>query len=398
MNILFLNSIPFNPTLGGIERVTDILTKELLKKGYKIFYLSGYVEDRRMLDYQFPVTMYTLPDNDFFYSRRNLEYYEEFIQSHQIDIIINQRGLEASFNGSLRINQIKKITVLHSKPLAYLNIYRKVFSIKSNTWKNCLKNSIKFILFPYLYYSKSRKAAQTLSNQYNYISDHSDAIVLLSPKYKDEFFSCNIRRKNIPVYGIHNPNSYLSQPINCWKKEKIILYVGRLKTQIKHPFRLIKVWEKLYRKHPEWELVFVGDGDAKEKMSKYIKQHNIPHIKLEGQKEDVISYYKKAQFICLTSDFEGWGMSLTEGMSFGCIPFTFDCYKAASDIINDGENGCLIKPYSITEYAARLDILMKNKTICKNMSQAAFLKSQEFDIKRIVNQWDTLFNSFKHQA
>ena len=132
MNILFLNNIPFNPTLGGIERVTDILTKELLKKGYNIFYLSGYVDDIRMLNYQFPVTMYTLPEKDFFHSQRNKKYYEEFIQSHQIEIIINQKGLEANFNESLRSNLVKKITVLHSKPNAYLNLYRKA---------NCLQRT-----------------------------------------------------------------------------------------------------------------------------------------------------------------------------------------------------------------------------------------------------------------
>ena len=398
MNILFLNNIPFNPTLGGIERVTDILTKELLKKGYNIFYLSGYVDDIRMLNYQFPVTMYTLPEKDFFHSQRNKKYYEEFIQSHQIEIIINQKGLEANFNESLRSNLVKKITVLHSKPNAYLNLYRKVFGAKPNTLKNYLKNVIKILIFPYIYYRNRKKALQKLSNQYNYISDHSDAIILLSTKYKEEFLSCNIKRKNIPIYGIHNPNSFSFQPINSWKKEKIILYVGRLKSQIKHPLRLIKVWEKLYHKHPEWELVFVGEGDAKEEMLKYIEKHNIPNVKLEGQKENVITYYQRAQFICLTSDFEGWGMSLTEGMIFGCIPFTFNCFKAASDIIDDGENGCLIKPYSITEYATRLDIIMKDKAICEKMSKAAHLKVQNFDIERIVTKWETLFKSLKNQA
>ena len=40
-------------------------------------------------------------------------------------------------------------------------------------------------------------------------------------------------------------------------------------------------------------------------------------------------------------------MTLTEGMSFGCIPFTFDNYGAASEIIDDGVNGCFIPSFDL---------------------------------------------------
>ena len=95
MNILFVNSIPFNPIGGGIERVTDILTKELQKRGYCVYYLCGYVDENheQMLDYDFPAKLYSLPQKGLFDSNENLIFYEKLLYRLNIDIVINQRGL-----------------------------------------------------------------------------------------------------------------------------------------------------------------------------------------------------------------------------------------------------------------------------------------------------------------
>lgn len=100
MNILFVNDIPFNPSLGGIERVTDILTKEFIKNGHRVFYLCGYINETQqsMLDYNFPCPIYILPEPDLYRSQKNLLFYRSLITQLQIDIVINQRGLNSSHN------------------------------------------------------------------------------------------------------------------------------------------------------------------------------------------------------------------------------------------------------------------------------------------------------------
>ena len=87
MNILFVNDIPFNPTLGGIERVTDILAKFLIKRGYGVYYLSGFIESFEMLAYEFPVQMHTLPAKGLFNNIENYNYYINFIKENKIDTI-----------------------------------------------------------------------------------------------------------------------------------------------------------------------------------------------------------------------------------------------------------------------------------------------------------------------
>ena len=62
MNILFVSDFIFNPIIGGTERVTDILSRELVNVGYKVFYLCGPVSNSSYLDYDFPAEVHLLPE------------------------------------------------------------------------------------------------------------------------------------------------------------------------------------------------------------------------------------------------------------------------------------------------------------------------------------------------
>ena len=77
MNILFVNKIPFNPIAGGLERVTDILAKELVKRGYVVYYLCGKLSSSSLylLNYDFPARLFLLPNDDFFYNNDNIIFY-----------------------------------------------------------------------------------------------------------------------------------------------------------------------------------------------------------------------------------------------------------------------------------------------------------------------------------
>ena len=44
----------------------------------------------------------------------------------------------------------------------------------------------------------------------------------------------------------------------------------------------------------------------------------------------------------MTSDYEGWGLTLTEAMQYKCVPVVMSTYSSIFDIVEDGKNGCLI--------------------------------------------------------
>ncbi len=395
MNILFISNNPFNPALGGIERVTDTLAKELLKRGHHVFYLCEKVSTEyiNILDYDFPAKLFLLPESGLLENNTNLQFYKQLQTKLNIDIVINQRGLGGWFNEFLYNTSSKVISVIHSVPDSAVKQLLKTLYEQSKPpllrFKKIVKKTFSFIFI--IYWSKRLKSE--LEASYENLAHYSDAIVTLSNPDIDILKTYVSPIWKHKILSIGNPNSYISPTLKCLSdKKKIILYVGRLTEFEKAPMRILYIWKSLIQKYSDWQLKVVGDGPDKSMMEEYVKKHNLINVCFEGQKKDITSYYKEASFVCLTSNFEGWGMSLTEGMQYGCIPFTFNNYGAASDIIDDNINGCLIKPFDLKQYAARLAELMEDKSKREMIAKASYEKVEEFSAKNIVDKWEKLFN------
>lgn len=393
MNILFVNDIPFNPVAGGLERVTDVLTKELVKRGYTIYYLCGKLPESKkyLLDYNFPVQLFQLPKNGMFADGDNVLFYKQLQSDLNIEIVINQRGLDGLFNGLLTITQSQLISVVHSIPdagvIMFLNQLVELTTPPFASFKRNIKK-----IFPSLFLSYwRRKFQKELRVKYNDLAINSDVIVTLSPKCVETLEGIIDVPHKYRIVSIPNPNSFKVEGISFDTKSKVILYVGRLSKQEKEPLRLLEIWRYLYKKHQDWCLKIVGDGEEERKMRDYVNVHCLKNVYFEGRQSDVIPYYKESSFVCLTSNLEGWGMALTEGMQYGCIPFTFDNYGAAFDIIDDDVNGCLIPAFDLKEYAKRLAELMSNDAKRLKMSKAAIEKVKEFSVENVADTWEELF-------
>ena len=396
MNILFVSDQPFNPAYGGIERVTDLIVRELLRRGgYEITYLCEKVKDQSIMEYDYPVKVVSLPYEGGFQNADNDVFYTQFIRDSHINLVVNQRGSYDFMDNVLHVEGAKTISVVHTVVDGSLKYLMASIILSDGTFLRQCKSFIKKLIYPLYYYIKYQHFSQQLREHYQALVQRSSVLVLLSEadsKNLKENYEC----QGCPIRAIPNP---------CWHgiyqegkdRENVILYVGRLVDIEKKPIRMIKIWEKLYRKYPDWRLIIVGDGEEREKMERYTSRRGIERVFFEGQQTEVDKYYKKASFICLTSQFEGWGMSLTEGMSFGCIPFTFDNYGAAYDIVDDNINGCLIHAFDLNEYANRLSVLMDDSSKREELSNAAREKSQMFSISTVVDKWENLFKEVYKQ-
>ena len=98
-----------------------------------------------------------------------------------------------------------------------------------------------------------------------------------------------------------------------FKKEQInLLTVARLVPQ-KALDRLIKIHSKLIKEEINNNLYIIGDGPERNKLEELIKQEKCEKtVKMLGSKENPYPYMKAADYICLLSEFEGYGMVLEE--------------------------------------------------------------------------------------
>lgn len=392
MNILFCYPTLFNPMRGGIERVTDILAKELIKRGYNVFYLHNK-RDESLMDYDYPAPVGFFPEVDY-RDNRNVPFYHDFLKENRIDIVINQCG---NFNDSiLYLNVtagVKTISVLHSNPqLNYAHLPSEVLKLREKSLMEYLKLAGRFILYPRIKraYLKRRKW------QIDYLSSHTDVICLLSGKFKPVMKSLSDKNNAEAVFCkirvIPNPNTYEVVGDARFEKENILLYVGRLAKGEKRPDRLVSIWKKLYKRFPDWKMVIVGDGPEREALIK--KSRGLERIYFEGFKNPA-EYYKRASIFCMTSNFEGWPMVLAEAMVNGVVPLAFDSYASVRDIIECGKTGFLIKPFDLDEYAGKLAELMHNDGLRADIGENAKKSVKKFSKEKITDEWVNLFKELK---
>ena len=375
MNIVFAYPTGLNPQKGGVERITDIIAKILLKRGYTIFYLNW---KREQDNYEYPVPVIDLPSSNL-EDPNNLEVYNRFLKENRIDVIINQHGLYEGtyFLSQVKVQNVKIISVLHSDPFGYYNhLFADLMTLRDSSIKEKVKRVARFFL-----YRKVKKIIhRSLVNHYTFI--HPQYVCLLSESYKERLEEYCDLPDNYFI-SIPNPNTYENIEI-IPHKEPILLFVGRLDNRSKKLFTLIDIWYRLCKLYPQWKLIIVGDGPDKDVLIN--KAKDISNIEFKGY-QDPREYYEKASIFCMTSIFEGFPMCLTEAMQFGCVPIAFDSFSAVYDIIKPGETGELVKSFDKKEYVGKLIHLIDDETYRKKLSKNAFQYVKRYDIANILPKW-----------
>lgn len=158
--------------------------------------------------------------------------------------------------------------------------------------------------------------------------------------------------------------------------------------------RLLYIWKLIYKKAPDWELVLVGDGNEKQQLQEMVVKMKLQNVHFEGYHSDPSSFYRDASILCLTSNFEGWGIVLTEAQANGVIPFSFNCAAGIEEIIgNSEEYGILVTPYNLHEYSTKLLKLMNDSNKMQIMHKLVVQKATQYSSEVVGNKWLDLFDS-----
>lgn len=113
-----------------------------------------------------------------------------------------------------------------------------------------------------------------------------------------------------------------------------------------------------------------------------------------GYISDMEPYYQDASIICLTSNFEGWPLCLTEALSYGVIPIALNCSEGVKTILAPKNKpiGTLIPSNNLNLFAKKLINLANNKDKMEEMRQNIIHRPNLYTSEFIGNKWLTLFN------
>jgi len=190
------------------------------------------------------------------------------------------------------------------------------------------------------------------------------------------------------------PNPLILNVEKCASLENHeVISVGRLEEQ-KGFDLLLPAWAKVVEKHPDWCLTIYGEGSQRGMLQTMVEKFGIgKSVRLPGQTDDVATHYLESSIYALSSRFEGFGLVLTEAMSFGIPCVAFNCPYGPSDIIADGEDGLLVENGNTDALAEGICRLIENKGLRRQLGQNAKLNIQRYAIENVMPQWDKLFTS-----
>ncbi|GLU52376.1 glycosyltransferase family 4 protein [Dyadobacter frigoris] len=181
----------------------------------------------------------------------------------------------------------------------------------------------------------------------------------------------------------------LSFEINSSKSTRSFVYVGRLAEE-KNLELLIKAFIAVKEKSKisfDWKLLFVGDGPAKEKLTKisgeYLKSQIIEFAGGHPWYK-VPAWLAKSDVLILPSKSEPWGLVVNEAMVCAMPVIVSEKCGCAEDLVRNGINGFLFNPESQPELETALQFFLKNPDKIDSMGKESLKLIQPFSSKTVA--------------
>lgn len=192
------------------------------------------------------------------------------------------------------------------------------------------------------------------------------------------------------VICIPNPLPFPMPDEPSPRMDKTVLAVGRL-TRAKGFDSLIRAWDKVAKKAPDWNLMIVGEGEERIALEELRRQLSlVDRIALPGVYDDVTQAYRQASVFCLSSAYEGFGLVLIEAMAFGLPIVSTNCETGPKDLLQHGRNAIVVPVDSPTRLAEGILTLIEEHGTADRLAAAGRSDAARYMAPRIVDQWEAL--------
>ena len=369
--------MPLLPEAGGTERITSLIRNGLLRGGYDCMKMLVVNPDTE----------------DITYEGEQIHDLFEFLKKHHVETVINQDGITNKVlnafldKGGLQWQREggKIITCLHFDPDAP-SVIKLFLSKKSKTLKDWLIITKLKLLSSYYQKLKDIQAGKL----YNELYDKSDSFVCLSKTHFSYLHKVMKRANYEKIVAINNPLTFddISDISILSKKKKQVLIVARMDEFYKRISLALKAWGYL-QDIKDWRLVIVGDGPSLCDYKAYVQKHQLHNVCFEGRQTPE-TYYKDSSIFLMTSDKEGWGVTLTESLQRGVVPIVMDSCPVFSEIISDGVNGFLTPNNDIKKFADKVRLLMTSQELLYKIGKQVLESASKFNIENTIGQWEKI--------
>jgi len=238
---------------------------------------------------------------------------------------------------------------------------------------------------------KTRRPLRDIAEIENYVASKVDAVIAVSKKVKDELVGQKITEEKIEV--IHNAieDFWFEQKHGGEMESPRIVFLGRIGNdsftlKMKGIDRLIQI----YKRFDGIEKVTIGIT-TNEALSDYFREKISDHRLYVNIKKDEIPGILAplgGSILFISSRYEGFSLSMVEGMSQGLIPVVYPV-GIAPEIIQNGVNGFIVNSQSEAE--SRIGDLLNSEQLRRKISEAARETSRQFHSDIMTERFIKIF-------
>lgn len=191
------------------------------------------------------------------------------------------------------------------------------------------------------------------------------------------------------VNVISNPLSFFpNNVVEC--NSKHVIAVGRYSWEKGYDL-LFEAWKQVGNMFPDWHLDIYGAGD-REHYAQMVEDMDLSSlVTCHPADKNIIDRYFEAEFLVLSSRYEGFGLVIAEAMSCGRPTVCFDCPSGPRSIVNDSVDGLLAEKDNPKDLADKICWMIENDEKRKLMGYNARESARRFSEDVIMPQWVNLF-------
>lgn len=344
---------------GGAERVVAIWASTLANMGYDIaLYMSVRYENEYGVDERVKIDSVAQSQDEYRQLSRleRFRRHRAFIKNFKPDVIIN----------FLPGTQIKML-------LISMGIKgRRIETVRNNPW---IDTDI----------GKKRPL-------WNLCFKKADAIIVQTDEQL-EYFSLKEQKKCVVIHNPLAEDCRNTLRTDYPKKATRFMAAGRLNYQKNFPM-LIEAFARVAAKDNDIYLDIFGNGSEEfttQLQDCIDKSGFASRITLKGRTNDICGALMQHDCFVLSSDYEGMPNVLAEAMATGIVCISTDCKTGPCDMIQNGQNGYLVKTGDVDSMAEAIEkVVAMTGDQCNKMGSLARknileLCDDDVNIKKLID-------------
>lgn len=203
----------------------------------------------------------------------------------------------------------------------------------------------------------------------------------------------NKAKEFLAAHGIKDSVAVITGSVNGRRQQPQggrdvhLIFIGRL-SPVKQVDQFIEIVATVSRVMPSVKAVVVGDGPLMGHLkSEVVRLGLSENVEFLGKRKDVGAILARSKIFILTSKSEGLSIAMAEAMMTGVVPIVADVGELG-DLVTHGENGYLIEPDCVGEYAARVLCLLQDDMLWAEFSRRANEAAAECcDVEAVAEKW-----------